>query len=157
MGFMRKLIKDERGFIADIILVGYLVAFISMLAFILGLGYGTVKQANAKYGFFREAVDFSSEAVMLMSQGQYKRNESLGKTFFTAAMDELDFGEYKLVSFRAIEEGDSVFGETAPADGFAAEIRAPIAVLKVPLVGEYTVTIPMQYYSIGQGRRGEDI
>jgi len=120
------------------------------------LSFGVLKQVHAKYGWFCEAVNFAAEATKLMiGDGEYKQNEKFGKTFFEAAMKEYEFGEYDLVSFKGVDEGDLVFGKTAPTPGYAAEIRVPIAVLDVPLIGKQEVEIPMRYYSLGEMRRGE--
>lgn len=63
----REFIGDTRGFLETYILTVYLVIFITMLAFIMGLGFGTLKQAHAKHGYFAEAMTFCASAAGQMN------------------------------------------------------------------------------------------
>jgi len=130
-----KLKNDEKGFISTFILVVFLVFFLSVSAFILGLGFGVMKQAQAKYGWFCEAVNFSVEAANMASDpGSPEVSRNAAEAYFCSAMERFGLDDYELVKFAAVEPGDPIPHGTAEAPGFLAEIKMPVSVVSLRLV-----------------------
>jgi hypothetical protein len=148
------VLKDQGGFIETFILSAYVVVFITILAFIMGLGFGVSKQAHAKYGYLGESMTFAASAAnMTGGIGGVKENETMAKMLFKAAMEEMEMGNYTLKSFNAVEPGDSVPGGIAKEPGFVAEIIMPISVVNVPLIGEQSVKVPMAYFAVAKSEQ----
>lgn len=148
---LRLALVGERGSIATYWLVLGFAFFLVMLTGVVGFGLGLSKQAQAKYQWFVEALDFAARApgVAAGEGGQVVLDTNLAAQYFAAAMQEL-VGNYTLVDFRAVEPGDPVPHGTAQAPGFVARVRVPVFAGTVPFVGPRYVEVPMAAYAVAQ-------
>lgn len=145
---------NERGFVEVQILMMYLVFALTMLAFLLGLFYGTWKQASAKYMWFAESLDFAAQAANKTGNvWEVRLNQEKAKRYFEAAMEQT-VGSYVLNSFYTVDRGDPVpGGGTAQSPGYVAAITVPVFEGNVPLIGVQRVEIPMRYYAVVKSKQ----
>jgi len=147
---LNRLMHDEKGLMTFILCI-YLVVFTTMLAFIMGIVFGTMKQAQAKYGFFSESMNFAAEAAGQMDPSG-ELNGELAEQYFYAAMKEMGLKDYKLEDFEEVHKGEILpgGGSVAQAPGYIAVVDMPVSVVNVPLLGEKDVHIPMRYFAVAK-------
>ena len=147
------VVLNEKGFIEVQILMTYLVFALTMLAFLLGLFYGTWKQASAKYMWFAESMDFAAQAANKTGDAKEVRlNQEKAKQYFEAAMKQT-IGSYALNSFYTVDRGDPAPGGTAQSPGYVAAVTVPVYEGNVPLIGAQRVEIPMRYYAVVKSKQ----
>ena len=141
------LMHDERGMMTFILCI-FLVFFTTMLAFLMGVVFGTMKQAQAKYGWFSEGMTYAATAASLFRPGEL--DADLAEQYFHAAMEEMELKDYTLHDFEEVHQGDILPGgeSVAQAPGYVATIDMPVSVVNVPLLGEKDVHIPMRYFAV---------
>lgn len=146
------LTQDEEGFMETYILAVFLVFSLTFFAFLLGTGMGMQKNAQARYSWFTEALDFATRAANRTGStlGEVRLNEDTARTYFTAAMNEMR--SYNLQEFRTVAPGTAVPGGIASGPGYLARVKVPVFEAKVPLVGRQRVEIPMSYFSVVQSQ-----
>lgn len=151
MGYNQRLVmglRNENGFIEIQLLATYMVFLLTIFCFIIGLGVGVWKQAEAKYLWFAEAMDFAAQAANMTGNiEEVMLNEGLAKQYFKLAMDEM-LDDYTLKSFSAVDTDYPVPGGTAQSPGYVATITVPVFEGYVPLVGRQQVRIPMRYFAV---------
>ncbi len=150
MILLKKFFRDEDGFFLPMMMTICLVFLLTAMTFILGIEFGVMKQAQAKYDWFGNAMTFASSAAGQMNPEDTIDGE-MAEQFFEAAMERMNAGDYTLKSFTEVEPGDyiSKVEGTAKLPGYYAVIEMPIAVVNVPLVGRQYVNVPMGYYALG--------
>lgn len=140
---------DERGFIETQFLATFMVVFVTMLAFTLGICFGVWKQAQARYAWMAEAANFAAQAANTTGDvKEVKMNEGKAKKYFGAAMTQM-VGGYSLREFHAVAPGEVVpGGGIARAPGYVVACDVPVAVIDVPLLGYQQIVVPMRYYAV---------
>lgn len=140
---------DERGFIETQFLATYMVVFVTMLAFTLGICFGVWKQAQAKYTWMAEAANFAAQAANVRGDiKEAKLNEGKARKYFAAAMKQM-VGNYFLREFRAVAPGEPVpHVGVAWAPGYVVTCDIPVSVIDMPLLGHQQIVVPMRYYAV---------
>lgn len=130
-------------------LATYMVIFVTILAFTLGLCFGVWKQAWAKYGWVAEAANFAAQAANKTGDiKEVKLNEGKAKKYFESAMRQT-VKDYRLDGFRAVGPGEPVpGGGYARAPGYVVSVTVPVFEANIPMLGYQKVSIPMRYYAV---------
>lgn len=151
VGFQNRLVvalKNEKGVLETFVLAAYMFFALTLLAFLLGMGFGMWKQGAMKYGWFAEAMDFAARAANITGDIEEVRlNEAQARQYFVAAMNAM-VPEYRLDQFNAVRRGDVVPGGRAEAPGYVAKVTVPVYEGKVPWLGTQRVEVPMRYFAV---------
>lgn len=140
--------REEQGFAETFLLAAYLVFALTMMSFLIGLGLGMWKQAQTRYGWFTEAIQFAAQAANMTGDTQEVRlNSGLARQYLVAAMDAM-VGNYRLDEFRPVAPGEPVPGGRAEAPGYLARVTLPVFAGQVPWVGQQYVQVPMRYFAV---------
>ena len=139
----------------------FLVFLLTIIGGLFIFAIGTMKNANANYTWFIEAVEYSAhaanETVFIDSYTgnvtDIKLNEREARKYFEHALKEFDMN-YKIKSFQTVNKGATVHkGTKAMAPGYFAEIEVKVLDAHVPLIGQQELWIPMTYYAVVQSKR----
>lgn len=127
-------------------LFSYMVAFLTMLCFALGICFGVWKQAQAKFTWTVEALQFAAQAANVTGDiKEVRLNEGKARRYFETIMKQT-VRDYTLKEFAAVDTGDPVPGGKALAPGYRVVVDVPVAVIDTPLISQ-KVVIPMRCYS----------
>lgn len=136
------------------ILLIFVIFMLTIMGGLFVFSIGTMKNANANYTWFMEAVEYATHAANETGAiGEYKEiksNEREARKYFEHALKEFDMKEkVKVNSFKTVNKGAKVHkGITANAPGYFAEIEVKVLDANVPLIGQQEIWIPMAYYAV---------
>lgn len=143
--------RSDRG-LAEFILVVYFAFFLTLMAFLMGVGFSLWREAQAKYQWAYEALAFAGAAANVTGDvEEVVLNQDYARRFFEAAMSGM-VPNFELLDFRAVRPGDAVPGGTAEAPGYLAAVRIPLTAVSVPLLGPQRVEIPMRIFAVVKSR-----
>ncbi len=141
-------LRNEKGFMDMYILMFFLVIFLTGLAMMVGTSLGVLKEAQTKYMWFSESVDYAARAVNTTGGiNGIVLNDRLAQEYFEEAMED-SVEDYRLRSFRSVLPGDTISDGVAQYPGYITEIIVPIIDADVPMVGKKTLEIPMKYFAV---------
>jgi hypothetical protein len=161
-----QLVNDERGFL-DIYLMGiFLIGSIIMFSVLLATAAVCRQNAIASYSCFTEAADFAIHTAMM--NDIYAANDedsSQVETYFTDSFDNVAQttysdnaftpqsgspfpGNIQMNTLAPYSQGSALpNGTTASEDGFWISLSVPVLVGNVPLVGQTSVPVTMNYFA----------
>ncbi len=160
---IRRIVDDERGFLATYLLTIYLIVCLIAFGVMLATIEGVQKNAMASYQWFTAAGQYAVNCANLQGiSGDPEQNQDAVQQYFNQGFaaitqttnngNEFDPGAgspfpgaIQLTQFTAVDQGG-----TAAGPGYLVGIKVPILVGNVPLVGQESISIPMvSFFRLG--------
>lgn len=167
---VRRLAKDERGFLEPWLLSFVNIVFILLFAVILTIGFGIYTKGYTIRGWMESSAGFAAiESIQVDDQGTLRNiNVSLGRRLFSRVWQEktnsvsvndtvfhplqgsILKGKAEIISFRAVAQGETLpNGMMVVAPGYWVEMDVVLWDAKVPFIGEVdAVNVIMRVFGV---------
>ncbi len=165
---IRRIVDDERGFLATYLLTIYLIVCLIAFGVMLATIEGVQKNAMASFQWFQAAGQYAVTCANLQGiSSDPEDNESTVEQYFddgfsaitqtTTSGSEFDPGAgspfpevIQLTEFDPVDQGGAIPGGTAAGPGYLVGIKVPILVGDVPFLGPESISVLMKsFFQLG--------